>query len=148
MNWRDQAACLGEDVDRAFPQHKPDAYRFIQENCSWCPVRAQCAADRETRGDQYGIWGGVWYNDDHARTPDWDVYLAGSRAVPLLKCGHPTTEAVVRPKKADPANYQLDRVQLVCKQCDRNARQRAYAKQRAAEGKEYKPRGPRNPTVQ
>lgn len=58
-DWQDDAACLGDDVRRAFPRTKEMAREFIHDNCDRCPVLEQCGewADRFDVKD--GVWGGV-----------------------------------------------------------------------------------------
>ena len=67
-NWRDKAACLGEDPELFFPTGKKGAPALaqIQEAkrvCGRCPVRRECrcAADTVINGSpagEDGVWGG------------------------------------------------------------------------------------------
>lgn len=53
MSWRDDAACAGKPTAWFFGQ---DVSRGL-EVCRGCPVRTECAAEGEKRGE-YGVWGG------------------------------------------------------------------------------------------
>lgn len=51
-------ACWGADPDLFFPMpgESADPAKAI---CGACPVRAECLAVARSRGERWGIWGGV-----------------------------------------------------------------------------------------
>lgn len=57
LDWQDQAACAGLDVNLFFPDryHGPSA-REAGRICKRCPVRVDCADYGRT--EPFGIWGG------------------------------------------------------------------------------------------
>lgn len=64
QEWRDRAACIGEDPELFYPTD-PIAVAIAVSVCNGCPVRTECARDATDRGEQYGIWGG----SDRSRRP-------------------------------------------------------------------------------
>jgi WhiB family redox-sensing transcriptional regulator len=63
MRWRDQAACVGADVNVMFPgdgNSKTADYTPAKEVCQPCPVKAECL-DYALSGEHglYGCWGGT-----------------------------------------------------------------------------------------
>lgn len=50
-------ACTGADPDLFFPAFAEDEAAACAL-CAHCPVRADCLAGAEARGERYGIWGG------------------------------------------------------------------------------------------
>lgn len=67
-NWRDDAACRGQDVDIWFaegtgPDEKAVA-RYAKRICATCPVREPCKLwALGWRGQLAGIWGGLTQED-------------------------------------------------------------------------------------
>ncbi|GAB3499873.1 hypothetical protein GCM10027572_36100 [Flexivirga lutea] len=62
-NWREQAACRGENPELFFPVGTSGpALQQIErakEICRHCPVAAQCLAAALAGGEDAGIWGGL-----------------------------------------------------------------------------------------
>lgn len=62
-DWRDYAACRGEDPELFFPIGTTGpALRQIEEAktiCARCPVLRQCLSFAMETGQDYGIWGGL-----------------------------------------------------------------------------------------
>lgn len=73
-DWRDQASCLGLDVDDFYPEgqghHVPDA---VKRTCQACPVRRACLDFALTHRDKWGIYGGVSERDRRGRKPGDDI---------------------------------------------------------------------------
>ena len=60
QEWKEDAACLGEDYDTFFPnvgynQHNLEARKI----CAICPVKKQCLMFAVNNRINYGIWGGL-----------------------------------------------------------------------------------------
>ena len=51
--------CSQTDPEIFFPEHR-DAARAAIKVCAGCPLKASCYEGAIKRGEQYGIWGGVW----------------------------------------------------------------------------------------
>jgi WhiB family redox-sensing transcriptional regulator len=77
MNWRDKAACLGEDPDLFFPvgtgRPAETQAAAAKRVCQRCPVRTPCLDWALTTGTD-GVWGGL---DDVERR---QLRRAGRRA--------------------------------------------------------------------
>ena len=72
MSWRDDAACLGRDVDLFFPPDPHDdededgprrretrrMYRQAIRICDSCPVQQECLDYALDFPELYGMWGG------------------------------------------------------------------------------------------
>ncbi len=56
--WMDRAACLGDDLDAAFPTCVREAREFIHRNCDRCPVLEECGTFAAKFKMEYGIWSG------------------------------------------------------------------------------------------
>lgn len=72
--WIDRALCWAdEDGDPWFPEppyhegrpRNAERLRYAEDVewaisiCQDCPVKAECLADAERRGERFGVWGGV-----------------------------------------------------------------------------------------
>jgi WhiB family transcriptional regulator, redox-sensing transcriptional regulator len=68
--WRHQAACAETSGDLFFAEtHHPrydELTRQAKRICASCTVRTDCLAYALTRGERYGIWGGL-DQDERAR---------------------------------------------------------------------------------
>lgn len=58
LAWQDFANCRGADVDIFFPDRGAST-RGAKEICAACQVRAECLDYAVTRGEKFGIWGGL-----------------------------------------------------------------------------------------
>ena len=62
-DWRDQAACRGEDPELFFPIGAGDAALIQVEQargvCQRCPVIEECLRFAISTGQDAGIWGGL-----------------------------------------------------------------------------------------
>jgi WhiB family redox-sensing transcriptional regulator len=61
-DWRDHAACLGQDPELFYPnigEERRDAITI----CRTCPVTTQCLQEALDFGDRHGIWGATTPND-------------------------------------------------------------------------------------
>lgn len=56
--WQDFANCRGADVDIFFPDRGAST-RGAKEICAACTVREECLEYAVTRGEKFGIWGGL-----------------------------------------------------------------------------------------
>jgi WhiB family redox-sensing transcriptional regulator len=63
MNWRDRAACIGEDPELFFPDGSTgSALHQIEEAkavCRRCPVAEICLRWALDSGQDAGVWGGM-----------------------------------------------------------------------------------------
>ncbi|MBO0850661.1 MAG: WhiB family transcriptional regulator [Pseudonocardia sp.] len=63
MDWRDGAACLGEDPELFFPIGTTGVgLRQVAQAksvCRGCPVTGECLAWALDTGQLYGVWGGL-----------------------------------------------------------------------------------------
>lgn len=63
MNWRERAACNGEDPEKFFPDPSDvKGTTNALQVCVGCPVREQClelALRAEADGLRYGVFGGL-----------------------------------------------------------------------------------------
>jgi len=60
QDWREAAACQGEDVNLFFPEPGPTAKRDAKKAkaiCAGCPVQAECLENALTYPERWGIWG-------------------------------------------------------------------------------------------
>ncbi|MHB2024361.1 MAG: WhiB family transcriptional regulator [Mycobacteriales bacterium] len=59
--WQEQAACNGMDVELFYPvtSDLTPSTRQALRICAGCPVREICLAEARSRGERYGIWGGM-----------------------------------------------------------------------------------------
>jgi WhiB family redox-sensing transcriptional regulator len=57
MEWRDLAACSGEDTSFFFPVSNQSDLR-AKAICERCSVKGQCL-DVALRSDEVGVWGGT-----------------------------------------------------------------------------------------
>lgn len=57
-SWRDGALCAQTDPDAFFPEtgHDPLLARMV---CAGCQVRSECLDYALSRGERYGVWGGL-----------------------------------------------------------------------------------------
>lgn len=58
QDWRDRAACRGEDTDLFFPDRGQDT-KAAKEICGRCPVRLDCLRYALAEGIKHGVWGGA-----------------------------------------------------------------------------------------
>ncbi len=58
LAWQDFANCRGADVDIFFPDRGAST-RGAKEICAACQVRSECLDYAVTRGEKFGIWGGL-----------------------------------------------------------------------------------------
>ena len=65
MNWRDLAACAGQQ-DLFFDGRREAKARAI---CAVCPVRLKCADLAITTAAEFGVWGGMSESELRARRP-------------------------------------------------------------------------------
>lgn len=66
MKWVELAACRDLDHKLFFPTHGRSPARG-QAICATCPVATQCLAFATATSQEYGIWGGVVFLDDHTK---------------------------------------------------------------------------------
>lgn len=57
--WRDEAACLGEELRIFFPERNLALAREAKAICYRCPVRMECLDEALSNGERFGIWGGM-----------------------------------------------------------------------------------------
>ena len=57
--WRDHAACLGEDLELFFPERSQTQAAKAKAICFSCPVREECLEESIHNGERFGIWGGL-----------------------------------------------------------------------------------------
>ena len=57
-DWRDKAACKGEDMERFFTENQTDI-RWALDMCAACPVKAECLEDDLAQENRHGIRGGM-----------------------------------------------------------------------------------------
>jgi WhiB family transcriptional regulator, redox-sensing transcriptional regulator len=65
-DWRDQAACIGEDPEIFFPPQYENA-TAAKRICARCTVRGDCLDYALEHNLQHGIWGGISINKRRAR---------------------------------------------------------------------------------
>jgi len=58
MRWTLRAACRGQDVE-LFYSNEPSNVQRALKMCSNCPVRRDCIDDAVSRGEWFGVWGGL-----------------------------------------------------------------------------------------
>lgn len=58
-DWRDDAACLGEDIELFFPERSQTLAARAKAICAECPVRIDCLDESIANGERFGIWGGL-----------------------------------------------------------------------------------------
>ena len=78
--WKDNADCLGEDVNDFFDTYEEDvdSRDIIDKVCRQCPVRRICFASGIS-GKETGVWGGVYLDQGdiskefnrHKTKADW-----------------------------------------------------------------------------
>ena len=78
MHWRAFAACEGMDPDLFFPVTE-DEEAAPKAVCQRCPVAEECLAYAMTKGEKWGIWGGL--------TPKERSQLRRQQAVAWRKAG-------------------------------------------------------------
>lgn len=62
--WQIRAACRNTDHEMWFPYKNRQHVETAKAICQKCPVPAPCATDAIRRGEEYGIWAGVWMERD------------------------------------------------------------------------------------
>lgn len=62
-DWRDEASCSTAPDPDLWYASTIDERREAIEICASCPVRANCLAWALTTGEQFGIWGGVDFEE-------------------------------------------------------------------------------------
>lgn len=76
--WHAEAACRGEGMlDVMFPKTRAAgaAWATARAVCMSCPVRRECCAEADARGEAYGMWGGK-RRGPSTREVDFDALLA------------------------------------------------------------------------
>lgn len=72
-DWRQRAACRGEDPELFFPVGTTgpalDQVELAKAICRSCPVIAECLAAALAGGEDAGIWGGL--TEDERRRVRW-----------------------------------------------------------------------------
>jgi WhiB family redox-sensing transcriptional regulator len=58
MQWYDQAACRGQDVE-LFYAEEPGAMARALRICASCPVREPCHQTAMAQREAFGVWGGT-----------------------------------------------------------------------------------------
>ena len=58
LSWKDYANCLGGNEDLFFPDRGAST-RVAKQICAACQVRVDCLEYAVTRGEKFGIWGGL-----------------------------------------------------------------------------------------
>lgn len=61
MQWYDEAACRGLDVE-LFYAEEPGATSQALQICASCPVREPCHQTAMGQREAYGVWGGTREN--------------------------------------------------------------------------------------
>jgi WhiB family redox-sensing transcriptional regulator len=61
-DWRDRAACLGQDTALFFPDEEGDASAALAI-CAVCPVRSECLEWALASRQDDGVWGGLTGRD-------------------------------------------------------------------------------------
>ena len=64
QSWRHRAACVGEEPESWFPLPVRGDGTQAKRVCVSCPVRADCAAHANRRGESAGIWAGFELPDE------------------------------------------------------------------------------------
>lgn len=78
VDWYDQAACKGVDLDVFFPSDDTGRdYEQARSYCNRCPVRMQCIEYALDTGSE-GIWGGVNINRQTRLSRDVMLEIARS----------------------------------------------------------------------
>ena len=57
-DWRLAAACRGADVEAFYSELEDDVQAALRI-CASCPVREACLDHAMSRGEAFGVWGGV-----------------------------------------------------------------------------------------
>jgi WhiB family redox-sensing transcriptional regulator len=91
-DWRDAAACLGEDPETFFPIGNRSRDALLDATaaktvCAGCPVAVECLQD----AGEYGVWGGL--TEDERRS----LKRRGERA--RAKARDRAGEGVVKPRE-------------------------------------------------
>lgn len=58
LAWQDMANCRGADQDLFFPERGAST-RKAKSICSACTVKEDCLEFAITKGERFGIWGGM-----------------------------------------------------------------------------------------
>lgn len=58
LGWQDYANCRGSDHSLFFPDRGAST-RVAKQICAACQVRVECLEYAVTRGEKFGIWGGL-----------------------------------------------------------------------------------------
>ena len=83
MPWEDNARCLQHDPDLFFAS-RARAERRAKSICSGCPVKVECLAYALESRVEFGIWGGLNWNERRAMlrrlpsAPDWRRFAAAT----------------------------------------------------------------------
>jgi WhiB family transcriptional regulator, redox-sensing transcriptional regulator len=83
QSWRHKAACLGQEPESWFPLPTRGDPTEAKRVCVSCPVRADCAAHANRRGESAGIWAGF---EMPAERDELRVYL-GIVPKECTRCG-------------------------------------------------------------
>lgn len=76
QSWRNDAKCLGMDVEMFFPPRDKEKYKEIADAAKAvcfgkdgkppCPVRLKCLLYADSMDEQHGIWGGYSHRERNA----------------------------------------------------------------------------------
>ena len=58
LGWQDYASCRNTNSDLFFPDRGAST-RVAKQICAACQVRVDCLEYAVTRGEKFGIWGGL-----------------------------------------------------------------------------------------
>jgi hypothetical protein len=62
MPWEIQGNCHGKAPNVMHPHSRTAKAVFAaQAVCAGCPVLDKCLRDAKARGEEWGMWGGVWF---------------------------------------------------------------------------------------
>lgn len=72
LEWQDKAACIGMEDWIFFPSPgDATVVRWAKKVCRGCPVMQECQDWALSRGEEYGIWGGL---SDRDRRAYWKAH--------------------------------------------------------------------------
>lgn len=126
MDWRNRAVCVDEDPELFFPAGTsgPALLQISEAKavCRRCPVSGECLSWALTRGEAFGIWGGL--SEDERRA-------VKRRNARIRAVGVETCRGRVAHVRTD-ANTRIDaNGQKICMECD-PGRARALERRAAA----------------
>jgi WhiB family transcriptional regulator, redox-sensing transcriptional regulator len=83
-SWADEASCAGMDPEAFFGPERagrgaragdpgragyapePEWVAEAKAICRRCPIQTECLSRARSRGERYGVWGGVWLGREAA----------------------------------------------------------------------------------